>query len=173
MDPMSMYSSMGQMMYPGPIPAYDPSGGYTGHESASASLKSSVSGDSSSSGATMNFNDYDDEFGNYYMRKSGKRKHAFDMSDLHRADEQQSHANHHYEDKVTMLTPNEDEEQVDDDREMAHRRMKRQVYYQSGYDGEKNCHGFPLEINVRSRIKMDRLFPIHGKSQFRKCVKVG
>lgn len=65
----------------------------------------------------------------------------------------------------------DDKEQVDHEQGKALRRVRRQVYYSSGYNGQQNCQGFPLEINVRSRIKMDRLFPIHGNSQVKKCVR--
>lgn len=65
----------------------------------------------------------------------------------------------------------DDKEQIDYEQNKALRRVRRQVYYSSGYNGQKDCQGFPLEINVRSRIKMDRLFPIHGNSQVKKCVR--
>ena len=85
-----------------------------------------------------------------------------------------------YDDQLeqpTVLTPQigDDEEQIDLDDQFAtrRRRVKRQVYYKSGYNGSNKCHGFPLEVNVRSRIKMDQVFPIYGKSQMKKCVKVG
>jgi hypothetical protein len=76
------------------------------------------------------------------------------------------------EEEVDMASvPNDDESYDHENDSSLHSRVKRQVYYESGYDGHTNCEGFPLEINVRSRIKLDRIFPIHGKSQIKKCIK--
>lgn len=169
MDPMSMYS---QMMYSQAMPTYD----------NLKSSKNSYTDATMSASKGNNFNDYDDESGNYYIGKSStKQRQLLTASDL--TDE----FNHLQKrtDKLllggssadeTMLIPDDgDEEQVDHEEQpqFARRRAKRQVYYQSGYDGEQQCYGFPLEINVRSRIKMDQIFPIHGRSQFKKCIKVG
>lgn len=188
-DPMSMYgAAAAAMMYPqAAMPA-----GFGGSLSG---VKSSVQtdSDSTSSSAGVNFNDYDDDFGNYYMRRSraaaaqaAKRRRLAASPEVEADVDITDHQLKKRRDEEalagplqTMLLPSEDEERVDNDApsQLEHRkhhlRTKRQVYYQSGYDGERQCHGFPLEINVRSRIKMDQVFPIHGKSQFKKCIKVG
>lgn len=217
MDPMnSMYGA--QMMYANP---------YAGGPS---SYKSSVNTDSDSTSSVasashglggshyggINFNDYDDESGNYYMKKSAARRRKLmpgeyaSSIDLHRIDMDRQHAlargeNPEYgnidsaysgldatnsqnydtgnEDAaIGTAQPGDDESYDDEDehaawiqnRDSTHHghRAKRQVYYESGYDGQANCEGFPLEINVRSRIKLDQIFPIFGKSQMRKCVKI-
>lgn len=205
-------------------------------------MKSSVNtdADSTSSGAGMNFNDYDDESGNYYMRKSAARRHRYAAtqaaasgagdghdydSTLSRADEaaaasqdnsdgeeaaseqRREYEKAHFENREQILRDHlmniavagahavdransemmmlaQEEERLSDHdyndgtahhgaSNAEHIRTKRQVYYQSGYNGKERCHGFPLEINVRSRVKMDRLFPIHGNSQIKKCIPVG
>lgn len=49
------------------------------------------------------------------------------------------------------------------------------IGYESSYgeaDSDEPCFGFPLEINVKSRIKPEDVFPIRGKSQFKKCIKL-
>lgn len=101
---------------------------------------------------------------------------------LHQQQQYQTGANGHDGDMLQSAASsiNEDEnyDHEDDAEPWLHthdprrlRRSKRQVYYESGYDGEANCEGFPLEVNIRSRVKLDRLFPIYGKSQIKKCVK--
>ena len=181
MDPMSVYSPMMYHPEAGAMSSF----GY-------ANIKSSIHSDSTSANAGINFNDYDDESGNYYMRRAAARRRKLAQADfgadLQRADlptsqqqqqQQQQKVSAMAIGKQTMLLPPDEDEQIDHgDQETAsgaggYRRVKRQVYYQSGYNGERLCHGFPLEINVRSRIKMEQVFPIHGKSQFKKCIKVG
>lgn len=117
---------------------------------------------SSSDDSSINFTDFDDEFGSYYLggksRKSAKAyPRMYDRIDN----------NERLKSKMSF----EEVESVDavDKRELH--RQKRQVY-ESSYEHEPPCFGFPLEINVRSRIKLDQMFPIQGKSQFKKCVKL-
>lgn len=186
-DPMSsMYSS--PMMYAG-----------SGPHGSSSSYKSSLgtSGDSTSSSAAGGHSavDYDDDAGSYYMRKAAAaRRNKLSLGDypyeynLQRNDDQhdqhddgedeseqhdlETSASNEEEASVEAPQVNEDESYDHEDETVARRRVKRQVYYQSGYNGETKCDGFPLEVNVRSRIKLDRIFPIHGKSQMKKCIKI-
>jgi len=226
MDPMSMYAGSG--MYPGMY-----SGSLADMYGGGGKMKSSVhtDSDSTSSSAGVNFNDYDDENGNYYSRKSAaarRSKYAttrqghpgapsyYDSSAISRAgddytleepedvelgrEDDSDDSNHEIQrasnlaresfgvdnDADQMLLPTQDEEKFTDDDSnhqgtnhgigsgnAHHRRTKRQIYYQSGYNGHERCRGFPLEINVRSRIKPDQMFPIHGNSQIKKCIPVG
>lgn len=127
------------------------------------------------------FNDYDDEFGNYYLRNkpsttsATKKTHKVSSfasgSELRRRKSpslRRSSADIMDESSTRQV---EDKEQVDHEQGKALRRVRRQVYYSSGYNGQPNCHGFPLEINVKSRVKMDQMFPIYGNSQMKKCIR--
>lgn len=152
----------GSMMMGGGVNSYDSYG----------SLKQSVSGskneyESLPDRGTINFTDYDDESGNYYLRAAasnyGKMKIA-DYRKLQRADKKNSPSN-------WMLTI--DERESVDNEDQTSRRVKRQAHYESRYENEPPCYGFPLEVNIKSRIKMDNIFPIHGNSQMKKCIKVG
>lgn len=105
---------------------------------------------------TINFTDFDDDSGSYYLAKlptSSRRKLAKYYM-LQRSDQ------------VHKATSNQLLVAKSDTKSKL--RKKRQVSYTSGY--ERPCHGFPLEINVKSRIKMDQVFPIFGRSQIKKCV---
>lgn len=76
--------------------------------------------------------------------------------------------------QVSILDEKESIDETDRNERSSQLRVKRQINYQSGYEGhEEPCYGFPLEVNVKSRIKLDGIFPIHGKSQHKKCIKVG
>lgn len=50
--------------------------------------------------------------------------------------------------------------------------LTRRNGYSSSYAYEPPCYGFPLEINIRSRIKPEDVFPIKGNTQFKKCIKL-
>lgn len=124
-----------------------------------------------------------------YNRASNEQREN-ELADQHSSQQHSSESEHSIykaggedeEQDIEAGQPNDDESYDHEDdmvswlrnrhNPMRQRRMKRQVYYESGYDGNTNCEGFPLEINVRSRIKLDRIFPIHGKSQIKKCVKI-
>lgn len=214
MDPMSMY---GPMMMAGADPhqhmatksnhaqVYQYPGNdiykqYQGYHSANPS-----STDGSS------FTDYDDDFGNYYMRSAASkmRKVYSPLPGTDTLNPQPSYVRHppsahqHHNKHSLMnsfpfkridnelkndnnnnadwIMPTEEQEAIDDESDkdqIIHKRVKRQAvleprnyHYQSGYPREPPCYGFPLEVNVRSRIKMDRLFPIYGNSQHKKCIK--
>lgn len=131
------------------------------------------------------FNDYDDEFGNYYLRskpainsltkKSHKLSSFASGSELSRrglpSNMRRSSDDNLHGSVETGSRQADDTEQIDHHQTKVLRRVRRQVYYSSGYNGQPNCHGFPLEINVRSRVKMDQMFPIHGNSQMKKCIR--
>lgn len=115
---------------------------------------------------TIKFTDFDDDSGGYYLaqmpaQSSSNRLAKYIM--LQRADLGNTEL-----EQVPSLQRTDDDEAVDEDSKPRGRRVKRQVSYTSDYD--RPCYGFPLEINVKSRIKMDNVFPIFGKSQVRKCV---
>ena len=174
MDPVSMYSSM--MLANGAPGSYDSYSAGVMHSSKLASHGSSSSSDSSasssssssssspsspsSSSSAIDFTDYDDDFGNYYMRKAASG--MMQMGSIYRADKREE-----------LMSKDERESLHDDsDSGVPNKRVKRQAY-ESSYQNEPPCYGFPLEINVKSRIKLGQIFPIHGKSQFKKCIKVG
>lgn len=73
--------------------------------------------------------------------------------------------------REVLLMSIDSEESVDHDNNglKSHARVKRQISYSSNYEGP--CEGFPLEVNIKSRLKLDSLFPIHGRSQLKKCLK--
>lgn len=73
--------------------------------------------------------------------------------------------------EAALRHPSEDLETYDgsSDATSANKRVKRQAYETSSY--EPPCRGFPLEINIKSRIKFDQIFPIKGNSQIKKCVR--
>lgn len=143
--------------------------------------QATYSGDSSGSAlGTINFTDYDDESGNYYM-KNGRQQNQQQQSSSNDQKRYINHSNTIFKrtdlqtpSSLPSAMPTEEEESLfndDDNNDKGHLRVKRQVYHQSTYEGP--CYGFPLEINIKSRVKMDRLFPIHGNSQYKKCIKVG
>lgn len=134
--------------------------------------------------SNANFNDFDDDSSNYYIRKvshpmsAGKRKmqahYAAPAFAYGPADEFGKRSDGGAQSDSGEQASQQVDEKESVDAEMdksAHSRVKRQVYMSSHEEGP--CHGFPLEINVKSRVKLDQIFPIHGKSQFKKCIKVG
>lgn len=170
MNPVdTMYDSM---MYAGNVGAYD--SGYGGSLKQSSHDPSSYS---SSSLKPINFTDYDDDYGNYYLRKSGPpvgnayKRNFLKGNQMHRLDG--GSAENSKASKAVAWLMSVEPEAVDGADDQSHKRVKRQVNYESSYEKEPPCYGFPLEINVKSRIKMDQIFPIYGNSQFKKCVKVG
>lgn len=172
-------------------------------------------GGSNSGEGGGSFTDYDDEFGNYYMRSAASKMRKLytpmqntgvdsrsTSSSYQRYPQHQSQQKHQpfansfpfkrnddefknnskVDDDSGLIMSTEEQEAIDDDSEkdqIIHKRFKRQTLvaeqrnyqYQSGYSREPPCYGFPLEVNVKSRIKLDRIFPIYGNSQFKKCVK--
>lgn len=172
MNTPSMHDSLGS------------AGGSNPYETAASSIykpsqpkQAAYEADSSGSAlGTINFTDYDDESGGYYVKNgrqqqlaSSKRRYLGlgDSSMFKRLDSKTQAS-------VTSETPTEEEESFlhdKDDSNRRHSRVKRQIYHKSTYEGP--CYGFPLEVNIKSRIKMDQLFPIHGNSQYKKCIKVG
>jgi len=119
-----------------------------------------------SSSSANSFNDFDDDLGSYYLRKSASGGQKWS-----RASGEQVRRSSASPEPANWIRPAEDKETLDSD-DSPNRRVKRQAY-ESSYENEAPCYGFPLEINVRSRIKFDQVFPIKGKSQFKKCIKVG
>lgn len=200
MDPMSsMYSS--PLMYANQYSNGAGSYKTAASNDAADSTSSSSSSQSAASPGSHSGVDYDDDAGNYYMKKAAAARrnklsaneYAYDFN-LHRNDQNSHHddgdndkqsendtrgqqhdlavsSSNTEEEDIEAPMPNDDESYDHEDDDAPHNRVKRQVYYESGYDGNANCEGFPLEINVRSRIKLDRIFPIHGKSQMKKCIK--
>lgn len=142
-------------------------------------------GESKQSGHTINFTDYDDDSSSYYM---GKRALSHSASGQQFARKLPSQTpNSLYAalayglrsrhdgglSQADNMSPDEQESLLSADESPANNhRVKRQVY-ESSYENEPPCYGFPLEVNVRSRIKFDQVFPIRGNSQFKKCIKVG
>lgn len=124
---------------------------------------------------TIDFTDFDDDSGSYYLTKlpmpNGKTKLANYLM-LHRADFKRSSSTHPYDTdddvELASMSRADDDESVDQDEKLNKRRVKRQISYTSNY--RKPCFGFPLEINIRSRIKPEDVFPIYGRSQIKKCI---
>lgn len=174
-----------------------------GHYSAAEMKHSLVGSGGDSSGESSvgmnnaNFNDFDDDSSNYYTRKAslssaaasmgGKRKMAFAAPAFpYGFDEFSSRSDDGLDPKHTVGSRHEmhddsvstidEKESIDETQRneiTGHLRVKRQIYMSSHEEQEGPCYGFPLEVNVKSRIKLDRIFPIHGKSQYKKCIKVG
>lgn len=193
MDPMSLY---GPMMVANHLPAM--AAGYGGApEYGMPSMISKQSAYDSPSVAgtqTINFTDYDDDSSNYYVGKralhqgmsaSGRvyskkyspaYQHALQSIYPTLAYGMQSRIDRSPSSVVQDLkvSPEEQESLINDseDSSSAHLRVRRQAY-ESSYENEPPCYGFPLEVNIKSRIKLDQVFPIHGKSQYKKCIKVG
>lgn len=148
----------------------------------------------------INFNDYDDETGAYYLARlpsalRGSRDLAKYYTLLQRADKESSSSDEHDASEHDSLDRSESQtspleqaaqdllEELQDLQEQQNHesdqadhddglkvRTKRQVSYSSNY--EQPCEGFPLEVNINSRVKLnERIFPIFGKSQIKKCVK--
>lgn len=156
----------------------------------------------------INFNDYDDETGAYYLARlpsalRGSRDLAKYYTLLQRVDNEQlsssetSNSDDEEDEESALnrdeskLNPminvaiarkflddlqeseqaNEDNADLDDKHRFEPKvRTKRQISYNSNY--EQPCEGFPLEVNIKSRVKLnERIFPIFGKSQIKKCVK--
>lgn len=176
LDPSSLYESMMLYGHGGAFTGFDHYGD-TKHAISEASSMGSFS-------QPTNFNDFDDESGNYYLRKSLTQRSEGNKWPAAGHNQQQQQTQPQSESQSTQNNSNrrssshslvatkEQEALLDDvDDELPLKRVKRQISYSSGYEKGKPCHGFPLEINVRSRIKMDQLFPIHGNSQMKKCVK--
>lgn len=202
MDPMSMYGSMmmnGHQAHSGyPMPGQYPMGPaasshspydhYNSHQQQHHYIKlpASISQpDSSFPGYSnsMNFTDYDDEFGNYYMRAAGSSSvgKAFPLSQTPSHNFRRSQQQLDQRSAGAFILPTEEQEELTNNNGhglvQLNKRSKRQAnYYESSYgdddDHKKPCYGFPLEVNVKSRIKMDQVFPIFGKSQFKKCIKL-
>lgn len=174
MNTPSMYDSLGSASGSSP---YDTAASsfYKPSQPKHATYEADSSG---SALGTINFTDYDDESGNYYIKNgrqqqlaSSKRRYLYpaasDLSMFKRFDSKTLTS-------LPSATPTEEEESFlndKDDSNRRHSRVKRQIYHKSTYEGP--CYGFPLEVNIKSRIKMDQLFPIHGNSQYKKCIKVG
>lgn len=187
MDPMSMY---GSMMGAGAMPAHHqhPQMPSSATMPYSADYGSPSSGYSKSPEAnSINFTDYDDDFGNYYMRAAGSNKRS-KMIAAHPSyvdGQQQQLQQAHFKKRSDSdskngdwILPTKEQEELDSgssvDEMASNKRSKRQApYYESSYEKEPPCFGFPLEVNVKSRIKLDQVFPIHGNSQLKKCVKLG
>lgn len=176
-DPMSVYSGM---MMANQYPSqYGGSKYYSGRETSKETTTNDNQDDkeqSNSAVSYVNFNDFDDESGGTYAVSSGKtaspKKYYDQYQDrVMRLRSRRSDASE--KGARVWILPVEEQESLDNDGGQRHRRVKRQVHYQSGYEREPPCYGFPLEVNIRSRIKMDQLFPIQGNSQYKKCIKVG
>lgn len=189
--PMTMY---GNMIMNGNTGAYDGRAGmigYSGSGGVGKHYSSSVVNEPIE--PVVKFNDFDDESGNYYMGTSNKYRIAYGNGIDYRnlpcnnkiklLKERFAEGRQQYDMRLKRVDTHqkasimsvEDEETFDDVNDIGgqlHKRVKRQVYHQSSYENEEPCHGFPLEINVKSRIKMDQLFPIKGNSQFKKCIKL-
>lgn len=139
--------------------------------------QATYSADSSGSAmGTINFTDYDDESGNYYLKNGRQQKSASNLEKKYINHENSifKRIDSETPSRLPSAMPTEEEESLFEDDDYTHRghsRVKRQIYHQSTYEGP--CYGFPLEVNIKSRIKMDQLFPIHGNSQYKKCIKVG
>lgn len=208
MDPYSIYGSMlmggshsqanpsAQQAYIEHQPIYGDTSMHKYAADSHSAYGSGGGGDSSASGSSssthaaanypsqINFTDYDDEFGSYYVGKRRAEGGPLDRSasvTMQRADIDNRVRDNQAAAKAWIMSTDEQESldpasDVQGSRsahpQAIHTRNKRQVYYKSGYDGNKPCHGFPLEINVRSRIKLDQVFPIYGNSQMKKCVKL-
>lgn len=167
LDSMGAYGPAAAMMGAG-------KGGYA---SAESHMKL-ASSDSAMDGA--NFNDFDDDSTNYYARKASSSSSSSSSASKRRAQAAaaaaaaQAYAAYGADEFArrsddTQNVPAKSETNKGSESHMA--RVKRQVYSSSYEEGP--CYGFPLEVNVKSRIKLDQIFPIHGKSQFKKCIKVG
>lgn len=177
-DPMSYYGSAAMMMGNAHInnqASMKYSNSAYSHPAAASFSASASSSSSPASDSAINFTDYDDEFGNYYLRKSHRNNNN---NNHNRANSNQRHhrigsvRRADSESRDELLVNRDERETVDHEDSNNHLRLKRQVY-QSSYENEPICYGFPLEVNIKSRIKMDQIFPIFGNSQFKKCIKVG
>lgn len=132
-----------------------------------------------SSGTSLNpvdFTDYDDEFGNYYLRKASNHmgnSYSNNNGNKRLSKRAQLEAESSKASKALAWLMSAVPEAVDGADDQSHKRVKRQVNYESSYEKEPPCYGFPLEVNIKSRIKMDQIFPIYGNSQYKKCIKVG
>lgn len=99
----------------------------------------------------INFTDYDDESGGYYLTRlpagtMTSKKGVVKYLMLHR--------------RLDSAQPAKRGE-----------RRKRQISYSSNYG--QPCHGLPVQVNIKSRIKLnERIFPIFGRSQINKCVNL-
>lgn len=166
----NMYTSPVQSVISG-----TPTSNYLGLSGSGKSLKQAAqtaNTDYTSTPVSMiNFNDFDDDVSNYYLRKQvSSAANGLALNEALRRDGADVEEQH----PVDWLLLNGDEESIDheDLPEVGHHsRVKRQAY-ESSYENEPPCYGFPLEINIKSRIKMDQIFPIHGKSQIKKCIKL-
>lgn len=188
MDPMSLY---GPMMLANNLPAM--ASGYAAADYGAPSMVKHVSSEPST-GHTINFTDYDDDSSNYYV---GKRALTHGASASGRIYSKkyppalQQALQGMYPGLVygirsrsdstveriavdSLRLPEEQESLISESQGSlaARARVKRQTY-ESSYEKEPPCYGFPLEVNIKSRIKLDQVFPIHGKSQFKKCIKLG
>ncbi|KAG9509283.1 hypothetical protein GZH46_02207, partial [Fragariocoptes setiger] len=97
-------------------------------------------------------------------------QHYSHHNDIRRHDDQQVRQQlqqQQQQQDVSRLERAQEYHQADHDRQQANRRSG--YSYTSG-NYETPCVGFPLEINIRSRIIPDQLFPIHGNSQMKKCI---
>lgn len=131
----------------------------------------------------IDFTDYDDDFGNYYLRKasnhmgnsygSGSNNNNNNSNNKRLSKRARSDAENSKASKALAWLMSAVPEAVDGADDQSHKRVKRQVNYESSYEKEPPCYGFPLEVNIKSRIKMDQVFPIYGNSQYKKCIKVG
>lgn len=199
-DPSSIYNSM---MLSDDKQSYDSSGHYNkfksnNYKNSNNNVKnnyqskhhsqlnypkaqSAYTGNPASSAMSMiNFTDYDDEAGNYYLKNgqkqqqqprsasSNKVRYVNYSKGVHKRSDTQNGAT------ISSAMQTSEQESLFDDGDLTrhHTRVKRQVYHSSSYENEPPCYGFPLEVNIKSRIKMDQLFPIHGNSQFKKCIKI-
>lgn len=161
----SVYDSM---MYAGTIGPYDSSKAHV------SSTKHQLSQDSSGTSVNpINFTDYDDEFGNYYLRKTSNQLGNPYNRKLTRRNQLPSSSDDSKTSKAIAWLVSIAPEAVDSGDDQSRKRVKRQAHYESSYEKEPPCYGFPLEVHIKSRIKMDQIFPIFGKSQFKKCIKVG
>lgn len=130
------------------------------------------------------FNDFDDESSNYYLSAAAsENNYNLDYKPIQRAEHQVLDQEGELSDDLDeddTIAPIKNTSLEHEDRSLVHLiRRKRQapMQYQSGYYSqtsayEEPCHGFPLEINIRSRIKPEDVFPIRGKSQLKKCIKL-
>lgn len=148
-------------------------GPYENHkvQAYSGSKQSSQDSSSGSSLNPINFTDYDDEFGNYYLGKAGSHMvNSYSNRKLSKRNQLESGSS-----KAVAWLMSAVPEAVDGADDQTNKRVKRQAggYYESSYEKEPPCYGFPLEVNIKSRIKMDQVFPIFGNSQYKKCIKVG